>query len=525
MCKLFIFTEINLLIALKRNRKIARIRWLMIFSQLLLFVFLCQWIINHYENEKVTLARQLRLAFIDSEQAMTDSLILFNIVNPFIKNKNFVDINIIDTLKSKDQHEGISKKQNDFIINNKNKAGYSLIDTSAIKHITIDKRNGKNAMIFSFDAKVDSISKNDKHEWKSIDGLEQVLAQTYKVYINHSKGLNGINESIHFSSASNVDTNLLKKEFIRRLDDYKLKAIWVDTTSSTFRPYFYFKSEVLGLNIGAVVTNARLYLFKKLAPNIVFGLILLLLTGIAFSISFLNLKKQIQLNLMRNEFVSNITHELKTPVSTVKVALEALQKFDLKSNPVRSDEYIQIAIKEADRLEVLIQKVLVSSVLVENNNVLNIELINYSELIDDILIALRIRFENENADVVFTKPDEDILLKADKMHLQGVLFNLLDNSLKYTNLKPEIQIELYQSGRMAILKISDNGIGIPDEYRTKVFEKFFRVPTDNKHNIKGYGLGLNYAHSVVKLHKGSIELKNNPANGCKFIISLPIQEV
>jgi signal transduction histidine kinase len=507
----------------KMNPKISRIRWLMIFSQLLLIVFICQWIINRYNQEKATLFKQLQIEFIDSEQAMADSLILSNVIDPFIKSnsQNLGNI-IIDTINSKDQLISTLNKQNDFVVRKSNRNDF--FDSSAIKNITIDKRNGKNAMILTFKSGADTnenISKNT-NRWQSVDGIDKVLAHTYKVYINRSIGTNGSAESIYFSSATNADTSLLKNEFDRRLDNYKLKSKWVDTSLANLKPYFYFQSKILDLNIGAEIKNPGLYILKKLTPTIIFGLILLLLTGIAFSISFLNLKKQIQLNAIRNDFISNITHELKTPVSTVKVALEAIQKYDIKANPVISNEYIQIAIHEAERLDMLIQKVLLSSVLDGNNNALNIELINLSEIIEDVLKAMQIRFDNEKANVIFIKPKEDILLHGDKIHLQGILFNLLDNSLKYNDSLPEIQIKLVKSGKNSILSISDNGIGIPDEYKTKIFEKFFRVPSGNKHNVKGYGLGLNYALSVIQKHKGAIEVINNTNNGCTFTITIPV---
>ncbi len=432
----------------------------MILSQFLLIIFLCQWIISRYSYEKETLHKQLKLAFIDSEQAVIDSLILQYIVNPFI-----------------------------------------------------ERKDGRSTMIFTFDSK--------KENRPSVE-LEDVLAKTYKIFIDRSQGLDSSKVKTTLSSPGDFDTLFLKNEFNKRLENYKLTAKWVKKASSEKIPYFYFESMVTNLNTGAEITKVRLYLLSRLVPNITFGLILLLLSGIAFLISYKSLKKQILLNSIRNDFVSNITHELNTPVSTVKVVLEALQKYDVKTNRQRADEYIQIAINEIERLDKLIHKVLLSSIMDADSNKSEYELLNFTCIVEDVIKSMHVRFENEKAQVTFVKPDDEITIYGERVQLQSVLFNLLDNSLKYTNSQPEIQVKLVERSGCAILTICDNGYGIPDEFKTKIFEKLFRVPSNNKHNVKGYGLGLHYAFLVVKKHQGSIEVNNNSVQGCTFSISIPI---
>lgn len=231
-----------------------------------------------------------------------------------------------------------------------------------------------------------------------------------------------------------------------------------------------------------------------------------------------------ELNIIRNEFVANISHELKTPVATVKVALEALQTFDLKNEPVKADEYIRIAQAEMNRLDMLVQNVLTSSIYDgASNGFMQPERVSLKSIINEVTQSMQIRFQQMNAQLTVDAEGFDFNINADRLHVHGVLINLIDNSLKYVESSPKIAVKLWEENSRVILTVSDNGIGIPDEYISKVFDKFFRVPTQNRHNVKGYGLGLSYAAMVMKQHKGTIGVENLKEGGCRFTLSFPKQ--
>jgi len=134
---------------------------------------------------------------------------------------------------------------------------------------------------------------------------------------------------------------------------------------------------------------------------------------------------------------------------------------------------------------------------------------------------MKLVFEKERAKVTFEKEGNDFSIMGGSVHLTSVVYNLLDNALKYSLIDPQITINLKQETSCIVLSVQDNGIGIASAYRSKVFEKFFRVPTGDVHNIKGYGLGLSYVESVVKSHKGTIHVESEPGRGSNFIITLP----
>ncbi|MEP7236510.1 MAG: HAMP domain-containing sensor histidine kinase [Ferruginibacter sp.] len=268
--------------------------------------------------------------------------------------------------------------------------------------------------------------------------------------------------------------------------------------------------------------NTVPYLLKRITLPIIFSLLLLGLTVLAFVMLYRNLLKQKRLGEIKNEFISNISHELKTPVATVGVAIEALKNFNAIQDQQRTKEYLDISTNELQRLSLLIDKVLKLSLFEKKEMELSYEDINLEEIVEEVLSSLKLQFEKQQATVTL-HTEGDLHLKGDRLHLQSVVFNLLDNALKYGKEKPVIHIDLMEKGNDIIFKVKDNGIGIAAEYREKVFEKFFRVPHGDTHNAKGYGLGLSYAAQVIKKHKGTITVESQPGTETTFIIQLPKQ--
>jgi two-component system phosphate regulon sensor histidine kinase PhoR len=266
--------------------------------------------------------------------------------------------------------------------------------------------------------------------------------------------------------------------------------------------------------------NTFPYLIKRISLPILFSIILLGITILSFVLLYRNLQKQRRLAELKNEFISNITHELKTPIATVGVAIEALKNFNAMENPQRTKEYLDISSNELQRLSLLVDKVLKLSMFEKKEIELKYEPLNLKDIVDEVTASLRLQLEKNNARVSVTQ-NGDLNLQGDKLHLLSVVFNLIDNAIKYSNGDPSIQIELNGDEQNVELSIKDNGIGIPQEYQNKVFEKFFRVPAGDTHNTKGYGLGLSYAAHVVKKHNGIISVDSQPGLGTRFIISLP----
>jgi len=270
--------------------------------------------------------------------------------------------------------------------------------------------------------------------------------------------------------------------------------------------------------------NPSAYIFGKLRLPILVSVLLVIFTTVSFIFLYRNLLAQQRLSAMKNEFISNVTHELKTPIATVNVAVEALRNFNALEDPVKTKEYLDISASELQRLSLLVDKVLKLSMF--ESKVLALEKTSFDlrSLTEEVMAMMRLQFEKQDALVSMTTTGEHFTILADRTHMASVLYNLLDNALKYAKDQPRIEISLHSKNMHVEVSVKDNGIGIPAEYKTRVFEKFFRVPADNVHNTKGYGLGLSYVRHILQRHMGFIQVESEPGKGSVFTAYVPYRE-
>jgi two-component system phosphate regulon sensor histidine kinase PhoR len=276
-----------------------------------------------------------------------------------------------------------------------------------------------------------------------------------------------------------------------------------------------------GERYGVELSRYELYLLQKMLPQILFALLLFGCVALAFFFVFRMLRAQQRLAALKTEFIQNISHELKTPIATMSVALEALRDFDALKNPGQTKEYLDISQLELQRLSLLVEKVLGIAQLERGGPTPATTVFDFRELTTEILATLRLRFEQAGATVLLEADEADFQVKGDRLHLSGVLYNLLDNALKYGGEKPEIRVYLHVEAAKIILRVQDDGPGIPQEHRARIFEAFFRVPSQAGHQVKGHGLGLSYAAKVVEQHGGTIALADAPGQGAVFTVKLP----
>ena len=275
---------------------------------------------------------------------------------------------------------------------------------------------------------------------------------------------------------------------------------------------------------GAVLYNYQRHVLHSMWPQLLFSGLLIVCVALAFLFIYQSLLRQHRLTELKNDFIRNMTHELKTPIATVSVAVEALQNFDALQNPQRTREYLDIAGMELNRLSLLVDKVLRISLFEKQEPELRIESLDLKVLVEEILHSMRLQFEKCRAQVYFLPEGDFFALKGDRLHLVSVVYNLLDNALKYSAQHPEIRIGITHQNQQLALRVEDNGIGIPQAFHARIFEKFFRVPTGDVHDVKGHGLGLSYVAGVVRLHGGSISVESRAPSGTRFTIVLPAEK-
>lgn len=327
------------------------------------------------------------------------------------------------------------------------------------------------------------------------------------------------------SLQDSVQLKEIETAFAERMEQQKAKVPFcIHKITKTKKDEPSFNEVIVGFSNPVAykleLGNTFPYLVRRIDTQILLSLFIVGFTIFSFVLLYRNLLKQKRLSDIKNDFISNITHELKTPIATVSVAIEALRNFNANMDRQRSKEYLDISANELQRLSLLVDKVLKLSMFENKEIDLKYEPLDMQSLIQEVTSSMRLQFEKKNATVNISA-EGDSFLEGDRLHLVSVIFNLLDNALKYSHDNPHIDITTIDGGNKLSLVISDDGIGIPPEYREKVFEKFFRVPTGNLHNAKGYGLGLSYVAQVVKKHKGTIKVEPNEGGGSKFVIVLP----
>lgn len=344
----------------------------------------------------------------------------------------------------------------------------------------------------------------------SPQGLHRILTK--------NAGITGMQEKSLFKMDTIVFNELFTNEM--KQNGWNFNAQWINNNDSEKDGRCIFiKSNFFTHENGVVIKNYRSYLLWGMLPQFLFVLILISLSAAAFYITYRSLQSQIRLSLLKDDFISNMSHELKTPIATVKVALEALNNYHAIDNPEMTREYLGMMTAEMDRLELMATRVLNTSLLESGKVYLQKESYDLKQLVTGVLQSMQPRFDKAGARITFEASGKGFTVPVDKLHMQGVLVNLLDNSLKYAIAPARIRIALAENNGKVSLAFTDNGPGIPEEYREKIFEKFFRVPNGNKHNTKGYGLGLSYAAQVMRQHNGSINVNNIASGGCVFTLT------
>lgn len=272
----------------------------------------------------------------------------------------------------------------------------------------------------------------------------------------------------------------------------------------------------------AYFSDYRSFLLGRMWEEILFSVLLFGLIGLAFAFIYRSWYKQMRLSLLKNDLLSNITHELKTPISSVSVAIEALRDFGVLQDPQLTREYLDISRDELKRLSLLVDRVLRLTTFEQKDPDLHLEKLDMAEISQTILRTMQVQFDQYEGRHELELSGQDFSLQGDRTHLSSVLFNLLDNALKYRNGEnPRIQLRLEEKAHALEVSVKDNGVGIPAAYQERVFEKFFRVPQGNVHNTKGYGLGLSYVAAVVAKHGGQIRLQSQSGVGSQFTLIFP----
>jgi len=252
----------------------------------------------------------------------------------------------------------------------------------------------------------------------------------------------------------------------------------------------------------------------------IFSSIVMLLVFIFFAYALYIIFTQRKLSETQKQFINNMTHEFRTPISTILLSSDVLKDPGITSNAERLGNYARIIKEESNRLLNQVENILQSTILEEKKATLQLERLSAHQLIREVVENFNLIRNKEVVELSFEAGTDRIM--ADKIHFSNAIKNIVDNAIKYSANEPVVTIKTHNQDNDLIIKVSDQGIGIDKEFHKKVFQKFYRVPTGNLHDTKGFGIGLHYVKNIIKLHKGHITLESQAGVGSTFTIQIPV---
>ncbi len=242
----------------------------------------------------------------------------------------------------------------------------------------------------------------------------------------------------------------------------------------------------------------------------------------AFVVTVRTLFNQKKISEIKSDFINNMTHELKTPLATISLAIDALTNEKVIHDTDKIKIYSSMIKEENKRMNKQVEKILQAARLEKEEIKLNLQKIDAHQAINKVADNLALQIQEKNGTLTLKLNATNPMIEADEVHFSNIIFNLLDNAMKYSLDAPHIDVETFAHGNgMLSIKVKDNGIGMDKETQARVFEKFYRAHTGNLHNVKGFGLGLSYVKAIVDAHLGRIKVESAPGKGSAFTITLP----
>ena len=342
---------------------------------------------------------------------------------------------------------------------------------------------------------------------------ERVNVERVEQFIRTSLEGNGITMPFHFII---YDTE--GKE-VYRCEDYDSKGEQYAYTQTLFRNDPSGKMGVVRIHFPGM----RQYILgvaSMVSPAILFTLILL----VTFLFTVYLVVRQKHITEMKNDFIHNLTHEFKTPISTISIAAQMLSDKSLKKTEEMYERFSNIIVSETRRLRFQVEKVLQMSLYESGNIALKWQELNANALIDDVVETFSLKVRQMGGAIEAHLDADDAEVTVDEMHFTNIIYNLMDNAVKYRreDVPLSLTVRTWNKDNALLISVADNGIGIAKADLKRIFDKFYRVHTGDRHNVKGFGLGLAYVHKMVTLHHGTIHASSELGMGTTFTITIPL---
>ncbi len=288
------------------------------------------------------------------------------------------------------------------------------------------------------------------------------------------------------------------------------------SVSMIYKPGDYF--------LALYFPDKRSILLRQMEFWLLLSVFFLIVVIISFAFVITAIFRQKRLSAMKNDFINNMTHEFKTPIATSSLAAEMILRSEMITNPERIRKYARVILDENDRLQNQVEQVLQMATLENGKQRFKMKSISLHKIIETVVEKLDLRLKDSDIKLQLKLEAEEDQLIGDRIHIQNVILNLLDNAIKYSPENPEISVNTWNSKAGIHVKVKDNGIGIDPIFQKSIFKNLFRIPTGDIHEVRGFGLGLYYSKTVVDFHHGSITLESEPGKGSAFDVFLPFKQ-
>lgn len=410
-------------------------------------------------------------------------------------------------------------------------ATVSLIGIIATQFFWV--KNAYNLEEKQFNERVSLALSNVTHKLLSINKDEAEIFNPVK-QISSNYFITTINDTVH----PYLLETLLKNEFIERNINVNFEYVIYDcfTDSIVFGDFisldkteqdqlqsksYNIKWDRDGHYFGVYFPTKLTYIINRMGIWM-FSSSIILIIIIFFAYTINVILKQKRLSEIKNDFINNITHEFKTPISTISLSADVLLQPNLSQERLKN--YAKIIKDENNRLKNQVDKVLQLATLEKDKLKLENEKLDLHEIINDSIKSFELLAKQQKGKIVSNLTASKFIIYGDRVHISNILYNLIDNAIKYSPEKPKIEIATNSTDEHIEISVKDNGLGIPEQSQKNIFEKFYREPTGNRHDIQGYGLGLNYVKAIVEAYKGKIKLISKEGEGSTFVIKLPFKK-
>ncbi len=366
--------------------------------------------------------------------------------------------------------------------------------------------------------KVERLDRYDKLELESI--FKNIVSRTPihdRVSANEIR-MNLDNELRARDIDTKVEFGVFSEDLITKVKSDR----FVEKRGYTYNVPLFVTDDSIDYELYVSFPDKKEYILSTISWILVLSAIFIFIIIISFASALYQLIRQKQISAIKTDFINNMTHEFKTPIATINLAIDSIRNPKIIDDKDKVIRYAEMIRQENKRMHAQVENVLRISKLEKNQLDLSKDVVNFHDIIGDAVSHVNLIIKDRGGKVEQSLDAKQPEILASKFHMTNVITNMLDNAIKYSEGAPDIEIETVNAGNNIVLKISDKGIGMSKNAQRKVFNKFYREHTGNIHNVKGHGLGLSYVKSIVEKHHGDVYVESEKGKGSTFTVKLPI---